>query len=268
MTTEQEQQGAGAPPRAKIEPQPFIAYELWENPGFTIEPAQMRRQWMDDFPHRVPYRCLPLDMANQAGWVVRSPVAFSVAWNGKHDLVGLKITFLDKLPAQREEALRRHIKSNFGGGIVTFTFPWLFRTPPGIGLWVRGPSNEFPHNARALDGLVETDWAHSPFTMNWKIERRNDPAYFRAGDALCMLTPFPLDLLESLRPEIRPIASDPGLLERWEAAKRERNETIRRAMEGAKQGFELNYMHGNQLDGDKWANHRTNLKLQDFDRGG
>ncbi|MBZ0172278.1 MAG: DUF6065 family protein, partial [Phycisphaerales bacterium] len=182
----------------------FIAYELWENPGFTIDPASPRRDWMDKFPHRVPYRCLPLNMANQAGWVVRSPINFNVTWNGKDDLGALKIDFTDKLPKDREAALRRHIKSNFGGGILTMAFPWLFRTPPGIGLWVHGPANEFTYNARALEGLVESDWAHAPFTMNWKIEKRNTAAYFRQGDTLCVLTPFPLDLLESLRPEIRP----------------------------------------------------------------
>jgi hypothetical protein len=245
----------------------FTAYELWENPGFTLEPAPTRRQWMDDFPHRVPYRCLPINIANQAGWLVRTPVGFSVTWNGKHDLVGLKIAFLDNLSAAREEVLRRHIKSNFGGGIVTFAFPWLFRTPPGIGLWVRGPTNEFPPNARAIEGIVESDWAHSPFTMNWKLERRNDAAYFRAGDPVCMLTPFPLDLLESLQPEFRKISEEPELHARFETARRERQETIRNAMVEMKKGFELNYMRGNTLEGDTWADHRTNLKLKGFDGG-
>lgn len=244
----------------------FIAYQLWDNPGFTLEPASPRRDWMDQFPHRVPYRCLPLNMANQAGWVVRSPINFNVTWNGKHDLVGLKIDFTDKLPKDREAALRRHIKSNFGGGIVTFAFPWLFRTPPGIGLWVHGPANEFTYNARALEGLVESDWAHAPFTMNWKIEKRNTAAYFREGDALCVLTPFPLDLLEGLQPEIRPIGSNPELERRFEIAKEQRNETLRKAMEGQKQGFELNYMRGNDRDGGTWANHRTNFKLRPFEQ--
>jgi hypothetical protein len=244
----------------------FIAYELWENPGFALEPASPRREWMDKFPHRVPYRCLPLNIANQAGWVVRSPVNFSVTWNGKHDLAGLKIDFADRMAKEREATLRRHIKSNFGGGIVTFAFPWLFRTPPGVGLWVRGPSNEFPFNARALDGLVETDWAHAPFTMNWKIEKRNTPAYFREGDALAVLTPFPLDLLEGLEPEIRPLESNPTLHEKYHQAAQARRETIKRAMSGGRQGFELSYMRGDQRDGGTWENHRTNLKLRAFRR--
>jgi hypothetical protein len=251
-----------------VSPNAFVAYQLWDNPGFLLEPASPRRDWMDNFPHRVPYRCLPLNMANQAGWVVRSPVNFNVTWNGKHDLVGLKIDITDKIPKEQDIALRRHIKSNFGGGIVTMAFPWLFRTPPGIGLWVRGPSNEFPYNARALDGLVESDWAHAPFTMNWKIEKRNTAAYFRQGDALCVLTPFPLDLLESLEPQIRPISSNPELERRFETAAQERDETLRRAIEGHKQGFELNYMRGNDRDGGTWTNHRTNFKLRPFDKNG
>ncbi|MBK7403398.1 MAG: hypothetical protein IPJ41_01875 [Phycisphaerales bacterium] len=221
---------------------------------------------MDEFPHRVPYRCLPINIANQAGWFVRTPVGFSVTWNGKHDLAGLKIEFLERLAPEREQALRRHIKSNFGGGIVTFAFPWLFRTPKGIGLWVRGPSNRVFYNARPIEGLVETDWAHAPFTMNWRIEKRNTAAYFRANDPVCMLTPFPLDLLDSLAPQIKPIAEAPELHEQYQAAARERNETVRRAVEGMKQGFELNYMRGNTRDESAtWDGHRTKLKLRGFD---
>lgn len=242
----------------------FIAYEIWDNPGFTLEPAPAKRGWMDEFPHRVPYRCLPINMANQAGWVVRTPVGFSVTWNGKHELDAVHITFLDRLRSDQERTLRGFIKSNFGGGILTFAFPWLFRTPPGIGLWVRGPTNLFRHNARAIEGLVESDWAHAPFTMNWKIERRNDPAYFRAGDSVCMLTPFPLDLLEGLTPEVRRLSEEPELHERFEKARRERNETLRKAFQEKQQGFELNYMRGEQLDGQKWADHRTNFKLREF----
>lgn len=256
--------GGDAPARAEEIPRGFIAYELPMNPGFVLEPAPARRQWMDDFPHRVPYRCLPINIANQAGWVVRGPAGFRVEWNGKHDLAGLKITFLESLDPRLEQQLRGYIKSNFGGGILTISMPWLFRTPPGVALWVRGPTNTFVDNAQAIEGIVESNWAHAPFTMNWKLTRRNAPAYFPKGDVICMVTPFPLDLLEGMDPQIRLINSEPELYERFRKAADERNATLRRAAEGGQQGFELNYMRGEQLDGSRWPNHKTNLKLREF----
>ncbi|MEC7290914.1 MAG: DUF6065 family protein, partial [Pseudomonadota bacterium] len=33
-----------------------------------IVPGRSNRDWMDAFPDRQPYRCLPLSMANSTGW--------------------------------------------------------------------------------------------------------------------------------------------------------------------------------------------------------
>ncbi len=60
----------------------FIAYELHPNTTTLIEPAPIARDWMDATPVRHPYRCLPLVIANQAGWILRSPAAFRAYWYG------------------------------------------------------------------------------------------------------------------------------------------------------------------------------------------
>ncbi|HMZ02762.1 MAG TPA: DUF6065 family protein, partial [Burkholderiaceae bacterium] len=59
------------------------------------------------------------------------------------------------------------ITSHFGSGILTFSLPYLFRTSPGYGMLVRGPTNCAKDGAAPLDGIVETDWAPYSFTMNW-----------------------------------------------------------------------------------------------------
>ena len=41
------------------------------------------------------------------------------------------------------------IKSQFGSGIVTFSPPWLFRTPPGWDLYLKGPSNRWKTELRS-----------------------------------------------------------------------------------------------------------------------
>ena len=49
----------------------LIAYEIHHDINTLLEPAPIARDWMDAAPQRHPYRCLPLVIANQAGWVLR-----------------------------------------------------------------------------------------------------------------------------------------------------------------------------------------------------
>jgi hypothetical protein len=146
---------------------------------------------MDETYQKIAYRCLPLIAANQAGWIVRCPANFTATWSGKIDNYGIRLAYAGDSAHLTATAL-----SHFGSGVLTFVLPWLFRTPPGIGLLVRGPTNELKDNAVALDGVVETDWSPYTFTMNWKLVRPEVPVQFKKGDAVCMLQPFALDLLE------------------------------------------------------------------------
>ncbi len=243
----------------------FIAYEVSTNGGYELVPAPVRRQWMDDFPHKVPYRCLPMSIANQAGWIVTAPASFRVQWNGKHTRDALKVTFTEKLDQFQQQVLERAIGNNFGGGILTFRLPWIFRTPEGIGLWVHGAPNAPVDNAYALDGIVETDWLCAGFTVNWKITKRNTPVFFQKGDPVCMLTPYPLDLLESLAPKQKLVTAEPELHDAFRAAADRRNQTLQRTAESGEKHFELDYMHGRDEEGHKRQGHRTNVKLAAFE---
>src|SRR5438874_2782599 len=106
----------------------FIAYQLHPATAAAVEPAPIARDWMDRAHLRHPYRCLPLVIANQCGWVLRCPVAFQAYWYGGPGKEDVEIRFEDR-PDNR-------IVSHFGSGVITFTIPFLFRTPPGINLWV------------------------------------------------------------------------------------------------------------------------------------
>jgi len=167
------------------------AYAVGSTEGWSIEPAPTKRPWMDETYQKIAYRCLPLIAANQAGWIVRCPANFFAVWSGKIDNYGVRLTYAPDSAHLTGTAL-----SHFGSGLLTFVLPWLFRTSPGYGLLIRGMTNEVKDNAVALDGVVESDWSPYTFTMSWKIVRAEVPVHFRKGDAVCLLQPFPLDLLE------------------------------------------------------------------------
>jgi hypothetical protein len=48
---------------------PLIAYRLQPDPRLRLAAAPVRRDWMDATDQRFATRCLPLLMANQAGWL-------------------------------------------------------------------------------------------------------------------------------------------------------------------------------------------------------
>lgn len=239
------------------------AYELIPPGDWTITPAGAKRDWMDGTPHKSAYRCLPLVMANQAGWVVGAPAAFKAVWKGGADPADTTITFQDTKAAERYS---RGVVSIFGAGIVSFSLPWLFRTTERYGLLVRGPSNLPLQNIAPLEGLVETDWAPYTFTMNWKLTKRNTEVWFKKGDPVCMLTPFPIDLLEDTSVSFADLADDPILAEDFAEWKKNRMRQYQDLDKG-EVNWKLDYMRGRKPGGERAPAHRSNLKLARFDGG-
>ncbi|NRA57638.1 MAG: hypothetical protein HRU13_05920 [Phycisphaerales bacterium] len=243
-------------------PCPLTAYVVSDTTGWVIEPGAPKRDWMDKTPGKGAYRCLPLAIANQAGWVIRCPGTVSMRWTGKDGPDALTVKAHDGPPT-----LDQFIVSHFGSGIVTFRLPWLFRTPPKIGLMVRGPTNEPKDYAVPLDGFVETDWSPSTFTMNWKIMKRGVDVWFRAGEPICMLQPYPLALLEWTEPQTTPIHADKPAAQAYKAWAESRQQAITRH-QGGEDSWQKDYLKGQTAGGTVApGHHRTRLKLEGFGSG-
>lgn len=74
----------------------------------------------------------------------------------------MEILALDAIQIQTAgDAHRHYVVSHFGAGVVTFTVPYLFRTPPSYNLHVRGPTNMPKDGIYPLEGIVETDWSQA-----------------------------------------------------------------------------------------------------------
>jgi hypothetical protein len=243
----------------------FYAYLIHEHLDVPLVAAPVARDWMDASPERFAYRCLPLAIANQAGWLVLNPVTFSACWNGGPGLDATAITFAAGQPDGR-------VVSHFGGGIVTFAVPYLFRTPAGVNLWVKGPSNYFKDGAQALEGVVETDWLPSTFTMNWKLTRPNHPVRFEAGEPVSMLVPVPRGLAEGLEPRLVRLEDNAELTALYLKWQRERSEFLSALKErepaALARSWQRDYMKGLRPDGGRAPEHQTRLRLKEFARPG
>ena len=180
---ELERRLAGAGSSSPAIPFEFRALRLLEHgwgEGWALRPSPVRRAWMGEHP--TAYQCLPMVVANQWGWQVLCPTDVRVTWDGSVAASGLRVEVDPKWAPS--------IKSQFGRGIVTFSPPWLFRTPPGWDLYAKGPSNRWKANCSPLEGVVETWWLNYTFTLNWKLIEPGEVS-FAAGESLGQLVPVP-----------------------------------------------------------------------------
>ena len=105
-----------------------------------------------------------MTLANQSGWFVLAPHVAVAEWNGGPVPDDLKVEIVGQPKAVQA-------MSRVGSGILTWTIPYVYRTPPGWNLLCRGPANYVKDGVQPLEGLVETDWSLASFSMNWKLTR-------------------------------------------------------------------------------------------------
>ena len=173
----------------------LIAYQISQDDSAPIRPAPRERKWTEHADERAPYRCLPLVMANQYGWEILSTHHVRASWDGTSKPDGVHVENL-----YGDGPL--HCHSHFGEGVLTFKIPFLFKTPDGWNLMVRGPTNSPKDGIVALDGIIETDWAHSTFTMNWRFTRAC-AVEFAVKEPICLFFPIRRGVLEMFHGEFR-----------------------------------------------------------------
>ena len=226
--------------------------------------APREREWMEETIDRFANRCLPLLMANQSGWVILSSHTVAVTWNGGDSASAMSLEFLDgesPYPAI----------SVFGYGILTWTIPYLVRTSPNWNLLVRGPANLPVSGASPLEGLVETDWVSSTFTMNWKLTHAGQTVVFAKDSPICMILPQRRGELESIQPRNQslwsPLTPAPirSQLIRWIGSRhRFLREMGEAGSEASRRRWQRHYFRGMSEDGTSAPAHQTKRSLRDF----
>lgn len=238
----------------------LTAYRVHDT-DMSLVPAGRSREWMDALPERYANRCLPLRMANEAGWWLLNSESFEVRWNGGQHQSCLLVDygkgggFHPFGPAG----------SHFGGGILTFSIPYLFRTADDYNLLVRGPANMPKVGASPLEGLVETDWAPYTATMNWQITAINEPVYFEAGEPIAQIVPQRRGELEEFEPECKRISKNWKLRAEYQAWTQGRDAFLKQLRasdpDAKKRGWQKDYFQGR---GAGAAEHQTKLQLTEF----
>lgn len=233
-------------------PLDLIAYRLGST-TVPIIPAPAKRDWMTATDKQFANRCLPMLIANQYGWLILNNAAFRAEWSGSNDISGLSVSY--------DSGSWELAGSHFGYGILTWSIPFLFKTPPGYNLLVRGPAN-CPRDAISpLEGIVESDWSSSTFTMNWKFTAPFTTVKFEVGEPICMIVPQYRADLENFQPRIRNLDADPGLKTQHMAWAESRKEFLGQRLPG----WQKNYFQGKHVTGEPSNQpHQTRLHVSEF----
>ena len=247
-------------PRRATPPEPIalVAHSLGGTPP-RLRPAPARRDWMDASPGGFANRCLPLTIANAHGWEVLGDCAFEAQWNGGQAPGDVQVR---PLGDGRTAPL-----AHFGAGVLTFHVAALFRTPPGVSLWVGGSPNRVKDGIQPLTGIVETDWSPATFTMNWRFTRPHHTVRFEAGEPICFLFPVPRDLIARTVPSVVPLAEDPELEaahRAWAASRGSFNAELQRpGSEARTAGWQRAY-HRGRIGAVSAGEHVTRLAPRPF----
>lgn len=246
---------------ASRRPLTLTAYKLGPF-SLPIIPAPAAREWMSKTNQRFANRCLPMLIANQSGWLVLNDVSFTATWSGGDRVDATSISYSGQSPPLAG--------SYFGYGIVTWSIPFVFRTPPDFNLLVRGPANSPKDGVYALEGIVEADWASSTFTMNWKITRPFTPIQFEAHEPICMIVPQRRAELEAFAPAIRSIETNPELYQQHQAWSSSREQFLQALSSSPGDGraphWQRDYFQGRHVGGDQAEpEHQTRLDVRPFE---
>ena len=224
-------------------------------------PARPHRDWMDSFPERHPYRCLPMAIANSFGWELLSPCDVKLEWNGGPGLGDIKITAEDNYPYVHNFAL-----SNFSHGVVSFHTGYLFVTNPGWQLLATGPLNEIPDGIVPLTAVIETEWLPYPFGMSWKFTRPGT-VRFKKDQPFCHLLPVQIAPVLEIVPEIHELSDNQQLGDSYMKYRNDRAKLLANQQKVAAQGGEKaenwgkQYLYGKLSDGTAATNHYQKLRL-------
>lgn len=229
----------------------LTAYRTTPGMDVQIRVAGRDRDWMDATDQRYAYRCLPLVIGNQCGWEILCSHEVRASWNGGGKVADIKVE-------HRGGPAPFIALSHFGHGVLTFSIPYLFRTPPGWQLMARGPTNRAKDGIAALDAIIETDWAISTFTMNWRFTRPGTVEFTR-GEPICLIMPVQSATLETFEAEFASLDANPELQAQFQAWSRSRldfNKDLKTpGSEAREAGWQKDYVQQAE---------RSKLKLKPF----
>lgn len=172
-------------PRNKIVVIPFTGRdEQYERYPEIIESLKgnIKRDWFNNHA----YYCLPLNIGNQYGFILKAAYDFDATWDGSSGNpkdIEVKTYSDDNLNMQ-------NIHPGFAEGVLTIQNNFQLKTPIGINLMTIQPPNMFIPGMVAMTAVIEADQMRRDFSFNLKLTDPGRVVKVKKGDALAAFIPI------------------------------------------------------------------------------
>lgn len=180
-------------------------YAIDYKKALPIKYGVKQRNWIDNADHLL-YNDIALTLANQSGWEFRAPDTFTIDWNGGDKPTDLSVTSFVK---------DAHLfDTSMGHGICSIRTGYVVKTPEDYAILAMGAPNFFVDGAVQLTTLIETNWAHMTFYLQWKMTRPGKVT-FQKNDPIGFVTVIPHRQLENIELNIDTLLADEELYNRF-----------------------------------------------------
>ena len=184
----------------------IIFYSLDYTKSLPIRPGVKDREWLNVKTSGV-YDDLTMNMACQSGWELLAPGDFTAEWKGNRE------TDSTLIHSSMKDAHLFH--TGMGDGIFSIRTYYIVKTPPDYAILVTGAPNFFKDGAVQLSSVIESNWSHTSFTLNWKMTRPGT-VKFKSGEPIGFITLIPHRQLDNYTFDIDTIYIDRDLYDRYE----------------------------------------------------
>jgi len=215
-----------------------------------VDKPPKKRDWFT--PHF--YRCLPLTIGNQYGFIIKSEFDFSFIWDGGDSKDSIKLFLNESI----EEVDKKHprIETRFGSGILTINPPFTLRTPPGVNLMTINPPNYIIPNVTVMTGVIETDNIRRNFTFNLKIQIPNIQVNVPAGAPIAGFIPIPRYYADSFKLDYAEDIFDDSIIDEETEALTNENLQRKEIDPSLPNGVDKFYFKGQDVYGNKFPDHQ------------
>jgi hypothetical protein len=213
--------------------------------------GEIRRDWFNSHF----YYCLPLNIGNQYGFIVRSYYDFDATWNGQMGVPNDITIDVHGYDNGRVQVL----ESGFGSGILTIQNHFHLKTPPGINLMTIQPPNMFVPGTVSMTGVIETDQLRRDFTFNLKLTDPGRKISFKKGDPLGAFIPIPRYFVDGFDLGLASEHFDADIIKNEahdgdELGRQRNNEDLSRPHQAGRK-----YFDGEHAFGEKYFDHQKRL---------
>jgi hypothetical protein len=176
-------------------------------PRLIIQRSNVERSWVTE-TDRAAYKCKPMRDASATGWQILMPCDISLKWDGGSNTNSIHIECADS-------DFKFFAVSHFKFGLVSFVVNAIFRTQPGIDVFICGPVNSSKRGITPLSARIETDWLPFHFAMTWRITEPNLNIVFERGEPFAQFYEIERRQTSGTELEQNSITDNPTLLEKY-----------------------------------------------------